>query len=274
PIAAKPLSTHNWNTDHLPWRITSDLTAATCASGLVSPLITIIDRAIIENASNRSTLRTSIRTSLRSLLTRPHTFLTSKPALLISTLYFSTYATANTVDTISSTISNTPAQTVTTGPAKFLATTSVNMSLSLYKDSQFTRMFGPAPASSIIAGAVVSRTVPKATYALFMIRDSLTVFASFNLPPLIAPALPLSEPLENALGRASVAQFLAPAGIQLFSTPLHLWGLDLYNRPGGAVSWRARVGKVGRDWAGSSLARMARIVPAFGVGGVVNSGVR
>lgn len=32
--------------------------------------------------------------------------------------------------------------------------------------------------------------------------------------------------------------------------------------------------KVGRDWLGSSLARMGRIVPAFGVGGVVNSGVR
>lgn len=72
-----------------------------------------------------------------------------------------------------------------------------------------------------------------------------------------------------------MAQFLAPAGIQLVSTPLHLWGLDLYNRPGGeGVGWRMRVRKVGRDWFGSSLARMGRVVPAFGVGGVVNGGVR
>ena len=35
-----------------------------------------------------------------------------------------------------------------------------------------------------------------------------------------------------------------------------------------------RVRKVGKDWLGSSLARMGRIVPAFGVGGVVNAGVR
>ena len=70
-----------------------------------------------------------------------------------------------------------------------------------------------------------------------------------------------------------MAQFLAPAGIQLVSTPLHLWGLDLYNRPDGA-GWRTRVKKVGRDWLGSSLARMGRVVPAFGVGGVVNGGVR
>lgn len=39
-----PLKTHTWNTNKLPWRVLSDLTAATCASGLVSPLITIIDR--------------------------------------------------------------------------------------------------------------------------------------------------------------------------------------------------------------------------------------
>lgn len=266
-----PLKAHQWNTKSLPWRVTSDLTAATCASGLVSPLITIIDRAIIENASNRSTLRTSIRTSIHSLLTQPHIFLTSKPALLISTLYFGTYATANSIDTISSAVSNTPAKTTTTGPAKFLATASVNMSLCLYKDSQFARMFGPAPG---IAGTA-ARTIPTASYALFAMRDSLTIFASFNLPPLIAPLLPISEELEGSVGRVSVAQFLAPAGVQLFSTPLHLWGLDLYNRPmGNGTPWRTRVAKVGRDWLGSSLARMGRIVPAFGVGGVVNGGVR
>lgn len=65
---------------------------------------------------------------------------------------------------------------------------------------------------------------------------------------------------------------LAPAGIQIFSTPLHLWGLDLYNRPG--AGWRDRVARVRRDWFASGLARMARIIPAFGIGGLVNKGVR
>lgn len=72
-----------------------------------------------------------------------------------------------------------------------------------------------------------------------------------------------------------MAQFLAPAGIQLLSTPLHLWGLDLYNRPmGNGTPWKSRVARVSRDWLGGSLARMTRIVPAFGVGGVVNARVR
>ena len=133
-------------------------------------------------------------------------------------------------------------------------------------------MFGPPPTG--VAGAV-ARSIPKTSYALFATRDSLTIFASFNLPPLIAPLLPISDAVEKSVGRASVAQFLAPAGMQLFSTPLHLWGLDLYNRPmGNGTPWRTRAAKVGRDWFGSSLARMGRIVPAFGVGGVVNSWVR
>lgn len=63
---------------------------------------------------------------------------------------------------------------------------------------------------------------------------------------------------------------LAPAAIQLLSTPLHLWGLDLYNRPQGG----GRLAKVARNWFGSSLARMCRVIPAFGVGGVVNGRVR
>ena len=113
----------------------------------------------------------------------------------------------------------------------------------------------------------------------------MTIFASFNLPPLIAPMLPdkfffsSSEAVvEKHISRASAAQFLAPAAIQLISTPLHLLGLDLYNRPAQGhrhvPSFKARFAVVRRDWLSCSFARMGRIVPAFGVGGIVNREVR
>jgi len=220
---------------------------------------------IIENASGRSTLRQSLITSLSNLVLRPHTLLFSKPFALIFMVYSGTYLTANTLDTVSSTLSKRPAETTTAGVPKFVATSAVNMSLGLVKDSQFAKMFGTRGS--------VKRAIPPATYALFALRDSMTIFASFNLPPLIAPLLPLSEGVEKSISRASAAQFLAPAAIQLASTPLHLLGLDLYNRSG-RVGWGARWTKVRKDWMMSSLARMCRIVPAFGVGGVVNAGVR
>lgn len=122
-------------------------------------------------------------------------------------------------------------------------------------------------------GTVSPRPIPPITYALFAARDSLTIFASFNLPPVLAPRIPLSEAAEQYVSRATVAQFLIPAGMQVFSTPLHLLGLDLYNRNGGTTA-RERWVKVKADWGKSAVARMCRIVPAFGVGGVVNTGVR
>lgn len=129
-------------------------------------------------------------------------------------------------------------------------------------------MFGAAGAKAT--------PVPKITYLLFAARDSLTIFASFNVPPLLAPVLPVGEEVERYASRASIAQFVAPAAVQAISTPLHLLGLDLYNRPRGSegVTAGMRAGKVIKDWGKSFVARVCRIVPAFGVGGIVNTRVR
>jgi len=85
----------------------------------------------------------------------------------------------------------------------------------------------------------------------------------------------MSEGLQKYVSSASAAQFVTPAAVQIVSTPLHLLGLDLYNRPGVGVSGMdGRAARVLRDWGMSAVARICRIVPAFGVGGVVNTKVR
>lgn len=207
----------------------------------------------------------SIKASFKTLLLTPHRYMTSKPFALILMVYGGTYLTANTLDTFQSTTRGRPASSVSHGPSKFVATSGANLGLTMIKDSQFTKMFGAAPSAG--------RAVPPLSYALFALRDCMTVFASFNLPPMIAPRLPMGEAAERWMSRASVAQFLAPAAIQLVSTPCHLYGLDLYNRNGGTTV-ADRLRKVRVDWLPSSLARMCRIVPAFGFGGVVNNSLR
>ena len=107
----------------------------------------------------------------------------------------------------------------------------------------------------------------------------MTIFASFNIPPLLGPKLTasLSEEIQKTISGQTIAQFVAPAGIQLLSTPLHLLGLDLYNRPSttkAVVTWRERAEIVRKNWGVSSAARMCRIMPAFGIGGVVNGKMR
>lgn len=79
--------------------------------------------------------------------------------------------------------------------------------------------------------------------------------------------------MDKHLSGQTIAQFLAPAAVQFVSTPMHLLGLDLYNR-GAKLGWEDRWLAVKKNWAISSAARICRIVPAFGVGGVVNQNLR
>lgn len=244
------------------------------ASGLTPYQWADVLRSIVRKAASGTSLLESSLSAAKSALLKPHHFFFSKPFLLIFSLYYSTYFTANGIDTLTNTIENKKANNVTSGPTKFAATSAVNMGLCVYKDSQFAKMFGSStgPAAKI----------PKISYALFACRDSLTIFASFNLPTIIAPRLAELPPdvknkfsriLSTESGRTNTAQFLAPAAMQLFSTPIHLLGLDLYNRQG-KIGFGERAIQVTKNWAVCSFARMGRIVPAFGVGGVVNSQMR
>jgi hypothetical protein len=55
---------------------------------------------------------------------------------------------------------------------------------------------------------------------------------------------------------------VAPAAIQLISTPIHLLGLDLYNRQG-RLGFGERYSRILRDWGVSAFARMGRIIVSF-----------
>ena len=98
-------------------------------------------------------------------------------------------------------------------------------------------------------------------------RDSLTVFAAFNVAPVAAAHL------EDTLGKGgatTAAQLACPVAMQWISAPLHLGALDLYNRPEAAD----RAAFVRREYLVTALARSARIFPAFGVGALLNAPMR
>lgn len=261
-----------WNTKNLAFRWAADIASASCAAGLVAPLISIIDRSIMENASGRATLLDSVKGSLRELVLRPHAMILSKPVALIFMAYGGTYLSANTVDTAYSTARNEPATLVTSGTAKFATSSAANISLGVYKDQVYARMFGPV--------GKVARAVPPPSYLLFTLRDCLTIFASFNLPMMLGPGVhaAMGDALSRQVSGQTVVQFAAPAFVQIFSTPVHLLGLDLYNRPrcerSGLPTPGERWAQVYKNWGISVVARLCRIIPAYGIGGVVNSKVR
>lgn len=235
----------------------------------------LLPSSIMENASGRRALSASLKSSLRTLLLRPHRVVLSKPFALIFAVYAGTYLTANTLDTATSTVRNLPAAHVSSGTAKFAAPSAANIGLGIYKDQVFARLFGP-PGPLGVGAVAATRPVALPSYLLFAARDCMTIFASFNVPPLLGPVLSrrLGDEAQRFVSGQTVAQFAAPAAVQLVSTPVHLWGLDVYNRPGAPGGWRDRWAAVSKNWAVSTAARICRIVPAFGVGGVVNVKVR
>jgi hypothetical protein len=174
--------------------------------------------------------------------------------------YFGTYMTANTIDTASAVRTGADIKTVTSGTDKFIATSTANMSLGLIKDRSFARMFGTG----------TPRPVPLPSFVLFSIRDAMTIGFSFNVPARLAPLMPNTPMMSSE----SLAQFLSPVSCQLISTPLHLYGLDLYNRSEKGLCWKDRLKAVRTHYLQSTLARMCRIIPAFGFGGVTNTKVR
>ncbi len=136
-----------------------------------------------------------------------------------------------------------------------------NVTLSVLKDKAFARMFGKGDP----------RPMPTMSLGLFGTRDSMTILASFSLPGLISQRLQDDFKISKLTADTS-AQLVTPVSMQILSTPLHLLGLDLYNRSG--VSGADRIAFIKQEYVKTVLARMARIFPAFGIGGVVNKYVR
>ena len=97
----------------------------------------------------------------------------------------------------------------------------------------------------------------------FGLRDSMTVFSTFILAPALGEA-GIIDPTTAALA--------CPIAMQWLSAPIHLLGLDMYNRPGESAGSRARF--IGSEYLRTALARNARIFPAFSICPMINTPLR
>lgn len=210
--------------------------------------------------------------NLTPLVRSPLHFLTSRTTRLLFTVYFGTYTTANTLDSIYEHLNSKPYTFLSHTTVKILGVSTVSTALTVYKDSRLTQMFG---------ASTKPQPVPLPSYALFTARDVLTIYGCFVLPSLLAQRLddvPSSFKqrllLDTPESRARVSQLILPMMIQFISTPIHLYALDLYNRQQGGLKVWDRLARVNRDLPAAVPTRMMRILPAFGVGGVLNIEVR
>ncbi|KAE8150940.1 hypothetical protein BDV25DRAFT_103720 [Aspergillus avenaceus] len=257
--------------------LAADVMVAAGSASLITPAVMILDRLVVEKSSHNQPLLPAFRRHLWLSVTQPATFLTSRPSLLVWSLYTATFAAANVTETLLDRVYPNVDHAIS-GMATFMSTFVVNSSVGIWKDIKFAQLFGhspaPKPAPTPAASpspklARVGRSIPLATYSAFLLRDGLTIFGSFSLPAMVSSSVPDWIASREYL-KILFAQLAIPASIQLVSTPIHLLGLDLYNRPV-AIPARDRMARVSRDWIGASLTRMCRIIPAFGIGGFANT---
>lgn len=200
--------------------------------------------------------------------------LRSRPFHLVFGVYFFTYATANLADSIHARRNSLPSAHQSATTTKFLCTTAVSTALCTYKDGQLARFFGRGPPTL---------GVPPQSYALFILRDAATVYASFTMPVILSPWL-TNLAATTQLGNYAAAlksqdvslktsQILLPAMIQVISTPIHLLGLEHYNKQG-RIPFLVRLSAVWKNMGVAIPLRILRIVPAFGFGNVVNTSLR
>ncbi|KAI8831663.1 hypothetical protein BJ741DRAFT_616571 [Chytriomyces cf. hyalinus JEL632] len=236
--------------------LSSDVASGLATSLVVAPIVAIIDKSIISSSSGRSTLSNSLKDGVYTLFRHPLKFLGKRSFIAVYAIFAGTYTANNTVETLCINNNTSPIT------PKFLIGSSVNVTLCAWKDALYTKWYA----------TVAPKPLPRVSYALFGMRDTMTVTTSFILPPLVSPLLQ-AEPFRLPKKTAdTVCQFALPCLVQFASAPIHLLSLDLYNNPNSTRVQRMQ-GIRSKYWGCATL-RVFRTLPGFGFGGVLNRHAR
>jgi hypothetical protein len=279
-------------------KLLGDVLVAASVTAAVAPFLTVIDKALVQYSVGSHSLKQSATQSITAMVRQPVQYFKSPSFLWMWATYASTYTAANALRTItehqehlgttsasrttasihknqnkSQSPSPAPAVFATSAMTIFLGTTAVNTTASLLKDRAYAKLFGNP--------AQLKMSVPAASYGLWMLRDFTTIGSSFILPTHVAGLLQQHSDM-SAGDAQQVAQLVTPVAAQLVAGPLHYVGLDCYNRPLTASSGFSTMASQLTERARFLYkgvvtvvgARMARILPGYGIGGVWNTKLR
>jgi hypothetical protein len=152
------------------------------------------------------------------------------------------------------------------------ATLSVNVPLGIYKDTVFSKLFGCATLPIGPSQVPLTPRTPFFTYSAFLLRDIITIYTSFALPTTISSCIPVTA-FSQPQAMAVVAQLAVPALGQSINTPIHLIGLEIYNRQG-RVNMPEMIDSLRKNFVSAALTRIGRVIPAFGFGTLTNNELR
>jgi hypothetical protein len=248
-------------------RAPKEVGCAFVASSLVSPMVSIIDKCIVQDISGTAQFLKAVGNATRDMLQQPKSFLGGLSFRFTWLVYFGTFATANLtelaldVNRIRREEKRKQAKVATSGVA--------NIALLAWRDSVFAREFGAA--STTQTTTTTTTTPPIRTLGLFAIRDMATMYATFYLAPQIAKRIRREYGIERNTAELSCALGI-PALMQIVTAPFHIHAMDYYNLR--SATLMERLVTIQQEFGTVSFARSVRILPAFGIGSFSNNKFR
>ena len=244
-------------------RAPKEIGCAFAASFLVSPLVSIIDKCIVQDISRHGTFAGALKHSTIEMISQPRTFFGGLSFRLTFAVYFGTYAVANLSELFLDVkrIQNDEQRK----QGKVAASAVANISLLAWRDSVFARVYG--------SGTNNNMKTPYRTLGLFAARDACTMYATFYLAPRAAQYLRTERGWEKNTAELSMALGI-PALSQFATAPLHIHAMDYFNRPQASVTFTDRMATIFHEFHTVAFARGLRILPAFGIGSFSNNKFR
>ncbi|CCW72324.1 unnamed protein product [Phytomonas sp. Hart1] len=290
-FAEKPL--------HKVKHFTTATAAADCTSAAVVAFsaaipISIIDYSIMARVSGTtdSSLKEFFK-GIRTLFLRPHKFFLptkeNKCCIVFwacTTTYLFTYIGSNLAKSYCE-----PHGTVNEANlAAGIVSGAVNTLFTMWKDGVILRQLPPKNTTNSLTN---SGRIPYITRGLFCTRDFLTCAAAFTLAPMLADwitrytyyhkrieGLPKDAKLPEDEGKvrlpmsiSNTAQIATPAALQFVTTLLHITAIR-YRQTYPNFDLKDLTQSLRATYLSSTLMRICRIIPAFGIGGILNQKIR
>lgn len=237
-----------------------EVACAAAASALVSPLVSVIDKSIVQEINGAAEFMRIITKQSAEIFTQPKAFFGGLAFRLTFAVYFGTYAVANLSELALD--MNKVRGDEQRKQLKVAASAVANISLLAWRDSVFAREFSAnAP----------KRSTPMRTFGLFAARDTATMYATFYAAPSAAQWLQKEHGVERNMAELSMALAI-PVVTQVITAPLHIHAMDYYAKPDATTAQRWQA--IQKEMGTVSFARGFRILPAFGIGSFSNNKFR
>lgn len=241
-------------------RVPKEIGCAFTASFLVSPLVSIIDKAIVKEITGIGSLVKDMGFACKEMVMQPKVFFNGLSFRLTFIVYFGTYAVANLSEAA---LDYYKVKAEETRKKYKVGCASVaNIGLLAWRDSVFAREFsgGKPPAKT-----------PLRTISLFAVRDCATMAATFYFAPKACEYLVLEHDVNKEFAEISTSLTI-PVISQFVTAPIHIHAIDYFNRADATTA--ERVAQIKKEMGKVCFARGLRILPAFGIGSYSNNKFR